>query len=101
MSFQFTKKDDFEHLDPAIKALVPKIITNRINEFDQAMASFKTHDFEQICSYCHKVEGVAVCYGLYQLDEIIRYIHQLAKAQNSGELDAVVSILKAYFDSKK
>ena len=101
MSFKFTKSDDFESLDPAIKAHVPGIIKNRIQEFEDKKEFFINQNFEEISRYCHNVEGVAVCYGLFKLDEIIRHIHQLSKSGDSDQIKSAYSTLSDYFDSLK
>ena len=101
MSFKFTQSDDFVSLDVAIRNHLPKVIKNRIKEFEDFRLSFMAKDFGEIAHYCHKVRGVAACYGLYKLEEIVEYIHKAAKESDSSKIDDAFPKLNAYFESLK
>lgn len=97
MSFSFTKTDHFGGLPDSLRQIVPQIIQNRIKEYEDHKKYFEASDFVEICKYCHKVEGVAVSYGLYKLDEVIRHIHKLAKAEDIAQINQTLLQLELYF----
>lgn len=97
MSFNFSTVDKIGDLPEDIREHLPRIIQNRIKEYEQMQPSFDSNDYDAICKYCHKVEGIAVSYGLHELDEIIRYIHQLARECDSQHIHEVLPDLASYF----
>lgn len=101
MSFTFTKEDQFDNLPDSLKAIVPKIVQNRFEEYEAMKPFFSASDYPEICKYCHKVEGVAVSYGLHKLDEVIRYIHQLAKDEDIHQINQTLPTLEEYFSQIK
>lgn len=96
MSFTFTKTDSLGDLPQEIKDYLPQVIENRIEEFNQMQSAFNSGDMGEIRNYCHKIEGVAGSYHLFKLDEIIRYIHELAYKANHKEILNTVPILGEY-----
>lgn len=96
MSFQFSKKDNIDGLPSGIKTSLPKVLDNRIKEFEEFKLALEDGNFSLIRDYCHKQKGVAACYNLFCLEEIIDYIHPFAHAENADAMKETLSVFEKY-----
>lgn len=96
MSFQFSTKDSIEALPAGIKGSLPKVLSNRVKEFEGFKLALLDGDFTQIRDYCHKQKGVAACYNLYCLEEIIDFIHPFAHSEDAESMKAVLPVFEKY-----
>jgi hypothetical protein len=96
MGFQFSKKDNIEGLPAGIKGSLPKVLNNRVKEFVGFKTALMDGNFIEIRDYCHKQKGVAACYNLFCLEEIIDFIHPFAHSEDAESMKAVLPAFEKY-----
>lgn len=95
---KFTKEDNVEDLPESLRNYLPKYLNNRSKDLLELEIALDNHDVQSISSLCHRINGTAANYGLFQLEELSRNLQKVAKENNFKAAKELVNDMHSYLE---
>jgi signal transduction histidine kinase/HPt (histidine-containing phosphotransfer) domain-containing protein len=86
-------------LNPKIKKLIPRFLSNKKEDAKQLLHSLETEDFVSLGQQAHTIKGTSWMYGFKYLGDLCLELEQAAKAKNSSHADQLIETIRTHLET--